>query len=179
MGWACWQIGYRFTGMFTLFDSRIHLALQGFLVLNMWNSANRKYNQVRFNHQIKSTVDHARIQSMGSNTTLLGCEGRGLPPPLRVCIHGASGAVCRHEGRHCVCSNANKHVGCVQAGAVSRHPMTARSCKMNMRTVMLSHSVYAPLAEATTGCARDVIHVCKCNEHAERFKKMGQNTVIE
>ena len=57
--------------------------------------------------------------------------------------------------------------------------MTARSCKTNMRTVMLSHSVYAPLAEATTGCARDVIHVCKCNEHAERFKKMGQNTVIE
>ena len=114
---------------------------------------------------------------MGSNTTLLGCEGRGLPPP--VCVSGASGAVCGREGRRCVCSNANEHVGCVRAGAVSRHPMTARSCETNVRTVMLSHSVYAPLAEATTGRARDVIRVRKRNEHAERFEKMGQNTVIE
>ena len=57
--------------------------------------------------------------------------------------------------------------------------MTARSCETNVRTVMLSHSVYAPLAEATTGRARDVIRVRKRNEHAERFEKMGQNTVIE
>ena len=60
-----------------------------------------------------------------------------------------------------MCSNANEHVGGVRAGAVSRHPMMARLCETNAHTVMLSHSVYAPVVKCVArGVA--VNDICAC-----------------